>query len=171
MYICHSWDEVTLILICFFFVHWLLYGCPRFIILLQWIILPFTIYPTPNLAPVMSPPLTILSSPPNTPCRPLWAHSQMNKQKCPNVDAQGAALSSKSCEWHCCWYSITIPRDRRSIMVTIIHDNRGIRGIWAEIPLILRHVATNATKVRAGSGCYWWSLIVNESDSVNIAEK
>ena len=61
-------------------------GCPRFIILLQWIILLF--FPDPNpVAPAMSPPLTSFSSPPNTWCRSLWAHSLMNKQKCPNVDA------------------------------------------------------------------------------------
>ena len=39
----------------------------------------------------------------------------------------------------------------RSILMSIIHDNRGIRGIWAEVPLILRHVATKATRVRAGA--------------------
>ena len=135
MDICHSRDEVTLIFNQFF-------RAP----ISKWmppIHYPLTmdntsLYPKPRSCNVTS----ILSSPPNTLCRSLWLHSQMNKQKCPNVDA-------KSCEWLLLVFHHN-STSVQSILMTIIHDNRGIRGIWAGIPLILRHVATD-TKVQGGA--------------------
>ena len=134
MDICHSRDEVTLIFNQFF-------RAP----ISKWmppIHYPLTmdntsLYPKPRSCNV-----TLFSSPPNT-----------------LVSVSLSPFSNEQTEMSKCWCQILrmtvagIPsqfHNVQSILMTIIHDNRGIRGIWAGIPLILRHVATD-TKVQGGA--------------------
>ena len=137
MDICHSRDEVTLIFNLFF-------RAP----ILKWmppIHYPLTmdntsLYPKPCSCNVTS-----------------IDHSQFTAKYLVSVSL--TPFSNEQTEMSKCWCQILrmtvagIPsqfHNVQSILMTIIHDNRGIRGIWAGIPLILRHVATD-TKVQGGA--------------------